>query len=1043
MYKQHKKLYKAGKNWVVATLTATTITLLGGIGAYTAHADTTIEITQSIQAEGSNQSSQNNNSDNSVVLTQPLTTQSNQTVLSNQSEQSTPATQATPTAVTNITTTNSFNKINPNDYGAVNESNNLLLTQKNTNDSSLWYTPSVSGFEGDVERSGLGYVERKISDPVYPNITVYYSFLDSTDEPEIQKYAHKEVTRDIYIKDPQTGVESPDRRDLVIFNRWVAVDTTRNNQVVGLGPWVWSLTSPNSFPKYNIPQKNGYTSYCNGKKATMIDEEQVSGNQPDEIYHITYVPTSSLVNKKTRTIIIKFPDGKQESTIQNTALSGNSTCIWPKYVIPARDGYDSYVDGLKTSVVPEQTVDVNDDDNVIVNVTYKMSTWAATHKTITRTIYIHDTDGNVDIIPQTVNFMRSIVTDAQGNPTSYTDWTGDGNFDEYAIPQREGFISQIGSEDTKVVPSQLVNPSDEDTIVNVTYKKTPVTPSKDKHKAITRTIKIAYPSGYVQTISQTVNYTYHTVKIGSEVLAGWVADGNDSWDEYAIPQHDGFISQVDSQDAKIVPSQHVNPNDKDVDVSITYIKTDSSKGNGNGDDNNNPSRLNTGTINYIDPDGKVVKTDQISGKVGDKVDVKISLPDGYELANKDEQIPSSITVGEDGIKTITIQVKKLPVVQTGSINYVDQDGKIVKTDQLTGKVGNKIKVTLSLPDGYELANEDEQLPTVITVTENGIGTINVNVKKINTTNTGWNQQGDDWLYMQNNGYLAKEWNYLNGHWFYFDLQSGIMKTGVQPIGNSFYYLNTQHDGTYGAMKTGWQFVNGHWICLQGSGIAYIGWEKINGHWYYFDPESAYALTNWQDINNHWYYFDPTNAWALTNWAKLNNHWYYFDNTNANALTGWQSINSHWYYFDPTNAWALTGWQYINGHWYWFDQANAWARTGWQYYGGQWYFMDQQNAWMDTGWTTNLANGQLYYLDKNGHPLTGWQRSLNGFWYYLQPGSDAAAIGWNWINGHWYYFNPEETINGTKAKGAMLTGHQLIANRWSYFDQYGHWLGYEN
>lgn len=42
MTKEHKKLYKAGKNWIVATLTATTITLLGGIGAYTVHADTTI-----------------------------------------------------------------------------------------------------------------------------------------------------------------------------------------------------------------------------------------------------------------------------------------------------------------------------------------------------------------------------------------------------------------------------------------------------------------------------------------------------------------------------------------------------------------------------------------------------------------------------------------------------------------------------------------------------------------------------------------------------------------------------------------------------------------------------------------------------------------------------------------------------------------------------------------------------------------------------------------------------------------------------------------
>ena len=142
-----------------------------------------------------------------------------------------------------------------------------------------------------------------------------------------------------------------------------------------------------------------------------------------------------------------------------------------------------------------------------------------------------------------------------------------------------------------------------------------------------------------------------------------------------------------------------------------------------------PDSKKTGSINYVDQDGKVIKTDTISGKVGDQINVNLSLPDGYELANKDEQIPSSITVGEDGIKPITIQVKKLPVVQTGSINYVDQGGKVIKTDTISGKVGDQINVNLSLPDGYELANKDEQVPSVITVTENGIGTINVNVKK--------------------------------------------------------------------------------------------------------------------------------------------------------------------------------------------------------------------------------------------------------------------------------------------------------------------------
>ena len=138
-----------------------------------------------------------------------------------------------------------------------------------------------------------------------------------------------------------------------------------------------------------------------------------------------------------------------------------------------------------------------------------------------------------------------------------------------------------------------------------------------------------------------------------------------------------------------------------------------------------------GSINYVDPDGKVVKTDKISGKVGDKINIKVSLPDGYELANKDEQIPSFIIVTEDGIKPITINVKKVPGVQTGSINYVDQYGKVIKTDTISGKVGDRINISLSLPNGYELAN-NEQIPRYITVTEDGIKPITINVKEINT-----------------------------------------------------------------------------------------------------------------------------------------------------------------------------------------------------------------------------------------------------------------------------------------------------------------------
>ena len=251
MTKEHKKLYKAGKNWVVATLTATTITLLGGIGAYTVHADTTIENTQSIQAEGSNQSSQNNNSNNSVVLNQPVTTQSNSTVKNSQPVQNTPTT-LTVTAATNTLDNQgqqieSQNSANENIGSAVSLTETSTDNLSNNDNSSLWYHPDIKDFDDefddDIAISGCRNSNLSIQDYRQPSITVYISFFDFSENPAISQYAHKSVTRTIYLQNPQTGVESVGGQAQVNFNRWIAIDSDYDNQLVGAGPWIRSLES--------------------------------------------------------------------------------------------------------------------------------------------------------------------------------------------------------------------------------------------------------------------------------------------------------------------------------------------------------------------------------------------------------------------------------------------------------------------------------------------------------------------------------------------------------------------------------------------------------------------------------------------------------------------------------------------------------------------------------------------------------------------------------------------------------------------------------
>lgn len=140
-----------------------------------------------------------------------------------------------------------------------------------------------------------------------------------------------------------------------------------------------------------------------------------------------------------------------------------------------------------------------------------------------------------------------------------------------------------------------------------------------------------------------------------------------------------------------------------------------------------PARL---TLSYVDDSGATVKTDTVDGNVGDQGNYSPTVPSGYELASgQSSSIAYTLSAPDN---QATVHLKKLPTSQptpppstTGGgsvaptapaesaslrISYVDGSGTAVRTDTITGHVGDSGSYVVMLPKGYALlANQQRVL----------------------------------------------------------------------------------------------------------------------------------------------------------------------------------------------------------------------------------------------------------------------------------------------------------------------------------------------
>ncbi|MFR0548945.1 BspA family leucine-rich repeat surface protein, partial [Limosilactobacillus reuteri subsp. suis] len=504
MTKEHKKLYKAGKNWIVATLTATTITLLGGIGAYTVHADTTIESSQDVQTTSVNQTNQVDNSNDSVTINQPVAVQSSQTAQNDLSVQGNQTNQIVPSSASAAADTSNSDSLDSNIYGTVNvkdwdyqnDSNTFNLTSYHGQDTRHIIVPNLNDFDNAGVKIG--------------NAT-------------------------------GVGISSKLAKSLASQSIAFAISKTPG--------------------KYS-------------DKVTATDNDWSS------VFHNTGLINADVSNLDTRNITDMgglFEGSTELKTVGNLSHWDTSNVTDMSGMFEDYKGVIGDLSHWDTSNVTDMSGMFEDYKGVIGDLSHwnvsnvrNMSCMFENYNGVIGDLSHWDTSN--------VRDMSWMFTGSSASVSGLNTWNTRQTTDMSVMFAGSSLPYKIvASNERSIIPNQV-------TLKDNTGKFLAIidTPTiYDSNKSVRSTI-----DGIVQAEIDKLNKLNHTSYETPKIIS----DGDD---DYSI-------------------------------ANATYVVNESK----------------TGLINYVDQDGKVVKTDQVSGKVGDKVDVKISLPDGYELANKDEQIPS-------------------------------------------------------------------------------------------------------------------------------------------------------------------------------------------------------------------------------------------------------------------------------------------------------------------------------------------------------------------------------------------------------------------
>ena len=472
-----------------------------------------------------------------------------------------------------------------------------------------------------------------------PTVTGYTASQSNVSATKVTSDTKNQTVTVTYTADAQTTtIRYVDQNGKVVHTTVVNGHTDQTIKVPNETPAGWTITNgqvpteitfgPNGHDRVTITVDHKHVAVTPNKPQT--DGTKLSDN-PSQTFH--GVGHNDLNKTIVRTIEVTAPTGKTDTVKQTAKLTRSAdvdevtgevtygkwtTGVWSSYNVPTVTGYTP-----SQAVVAEVTVNADMTDQT-VKIMYTADA---------QTTHINYVDGNGNVVHTTTVNGHTDQTVKVPNETP-AGWT----ITDGQVPSEVTFGAD-GTPDVKItVDHKTVTVAPDDPPTDGT--KLPDNPSltfqgvehDDLNRTVTRTIKVTTPDGKTQTVAQKVQLTRSADvdEVTGEVTYGDWSTG--AWEAYQAPTVPGYTaSQV------TVPATKVTAETADHTVAITYTANDQ-----------------TTHINYVDDNGKIVRTTTITGKTDQTVKAPNEVPTGWTITNG--QVPSDVIFGANGYDDVTVTV---------------------------------------------------------------------------------------------------------------------------------------------------------------------------------------------------------------------------------------------------------------------------------------------------------------------------------------------------------------------------------------------------